>query len=179
MFGARFTSAFAPFVKNLKSTTITAKASNICKLTLIIWEGCGNPIIPPIEKYINGNKNTSESKNRLFKTFGCGFLSFNTFSSYSSIPYPSPSTACIICSRASMFSSYSTAILSPISDTSAVFIPFNFRTVRSIPAEQAEQVIPVTVNFSFIPFLPYFFASIISLFCAPVKQTEELTLVNL
>ena len=103
-----------------------------------------------MERYIIGTSRTSEIKNRFFNISVLPFRRSSFPSLYSPIPYPKAVTAAKISSFVTIFSSYSTLRLSPSRETSAFFTPFSFFVTRSTPAEHAEQLIPVTVNLSFV-----------------------------
>ena len=137
-------------MKNLKFTAIVAPARTNCRILFATAGGSGNENIPPIARYISGTSRIIETINRFFNASVFPFCRSSFPSRYSPIPYPSAVTAAKISSRFTSVSSYSTERLSPSSDTSADFTPFNFFVTRSTPAEHAEQLIPVTVNFSFV-----------------------------
>ena len=65
-------------------------------------------------------------------------------------PYPAASTAAMIASGDSDWGSYSTSMEPPSRLTFTDETPGNFSTALVTWAEQAEQVMPVTVNFCFI-----------------------------
>ena len=71
-------------------------------------------------------------------------------SSFTAAPYPASSTALMISAVSSLFSSNSTCMLFVSRFTLTFSTPASLPTLFSTWEEQAEQVIPVTSNLSFI-----------------------------
>ena len=125
-------------------------------------EGRGRPIICPMDTYISGIRKTKLTMSRCFISFNCVSIGFSRFtdaacctvwgcvlSTFTLAPYPAWVTAVIISSVESLDSSNSTCILLVKRFTVTSSMPSNWRTHFSTREEQAEQVMPVTSNFSF------------------------------
>ena len=125
--------------------------------------GIGRPIMCPIERYIRTARNPIDTNNRTFiardaETVSPFFLSlggsFAFFSSIGDAEKPAFATAAHILSESSGESSASTTSIFASKFTLASCTPSIRRVTRSTEAEQAAQLMPSTVNFSFIGFSP-------------------------
>ena len=100
-------------------------------------------------KYMSTTRLTAEPMMRVFISFMLSFFGFSLVSPGRDAWYPAFSTAAIIAFAVSMVSS--SACMVPASRfTSALVTPGTARLTFSTRAEQAAQVMPVTVNVSFI-----------------------------
>ena len=111
----------------------------------------GQPHICPIEMYISGTRQTSDtiSLNFIFEISLSILLSFFSCSfPATDAPYPPETTAFIISSTLTAVSSKSTCILFCNKFTFTDFTPLSFLTLFSTCALHALHVIPVTLNFS-------------------------------
>ena len=104
-------------------------------------------------KYMSTIRLTAEPRMRFFISFNSSFFGSFLVSPGRKAWYPASSTAAISAFAVSMLSS--SACMVPASRfTSAVFTPGTARLTFSTRAEQAAQVMPVTVNVSFIRIPP-------------------------
>ena len=160
IFGPPCTRRLNPLVKNRRLMDKTGNASKNCVRAKIpglrrISGGIGSENIPLIATYTSGSKKTSDAIKRYFKRRASSFAARCGERTPVSSPgakasYPAPRTAAMISCAVRRSSSYSAVSVFCNKLTDAYRIPGNLATARSTCAWQAEQVMPVTLNFFFI-----------------------------